>query len=350
MELLKESPVARRWLFIGTLGGALVLPISGRTAGFDCNKAASATEKAICRDESLSKMDGQMAALWGTLRAKSSDPAIRQAQRQWLEKRDACGGDVACLTKTYQQRLGELQEPVAGSVDRRSAPPRFQQTWELDSRSETVASELKITGTKPLHFELHAEDGGNVGELEGSAIQDSRSHARYKQPGCQLDFVLQGERLIVDEKETAEKDGCGAGMGVSYDGSYITAKQFASRPAANLQTLEIVPTVAEDAAIHKLLGNDYATLVGDVNEVSTDTAMGTTTTTLWVRGLGGISGAILMNHEGLDFWIGLLVPGSDHQIRMRYYTNVTQDKKTLPKPIRDWHEQSGKTIPIDMMP
>jgi uncharacterized protein len=323
-----------------------MLPMAGHAAGFDCAKAASATERAICADTSLTQMDGQMADLWAKLHAASGDPAVRQAQRQWIAQRDTCGSNIDCLKKSYRQRLDALRQLTAAG----SATPRFQQTWQLNSDNTSVVSELKISGAQPLHFQLQAANGGNTGDLEGNATQDNPAHARYSQPGCQLDFFLQGDRLRVDEKETAEGGGCGAGMGVAYGGTYITAAQKAAKPAPDLHRLGIVSTAGEDAAIHRLLGQDYATLVDDVNQVATDADAGTTITTLWVRGLGGISGAILMNHDGRDFWIGLLVSAPHDQTRIRYYTNVDNDKKTLPKPIRDWRDQSGKDLPIDMMP
>ena len=34
---------------------------------------------------------------------------IRDAQRTWIGERDACGGDVGCLTAQYQARLKVLQ-------------------------------------------------------------------------------------------------------------------------------------------------------------------------------------------------------------------------------------------------
>lgn len=42
----------------------ILLPPAAHAAGFDCAKAASPTEKAICADAALSKLDGDLAAAW----------------------------------------------------------------------------------------------------------------------------------------------------------------------------------------------------------------------------------------------------------------------------------------------
>lgn len=326
------------------------MPILGHAAGFDCAKAVSATEKAICADSTISALDSKMATAWAKARARSSDSAALTKQRQWIAQRDACGSDGACLKRRYQQRLAELLPTAASDHAASHAAPRLQQRWKLDVANESVGSDLTITGTSSLHFTIQAFNGGNTGDLDGEATRISDTQARYEKPGCRIDFNLHGGKLVVDEKESDTDGGCGAGAGVSFAGHYVTASEYAKKPAPNLHSLGVVSSTAEDATIRNLLGKDYPTLLSAVNLRATDAAMGTAVTTLWVRGLANTNAAIVMNHEGRDFWIGLLVFDAHDQVRMRYYTTVVQDKKTLPKPIRDWHDQIDKTLPIDMMP
>lgn len=95
----------------------LTLPLTAQAASFDCAKAASATEKAICRDQALSKQDEAVAAAYKA--ALTLWPAgnwaayLRTEQRNWLRDRDSIckGGDVACLKRDYELRLGYLQRP-----------------------------------------------------------------------------------------------------------------------------------------------------------------------------------------------------------------------------------------------
>jgi uncharacterized protein YecT (DUF1311 family) len=82
-------------------------------ASFDCGKAGTATEKAICSDIPLARLDRSLADAYAQALSWASDDAektkIRDAQRTWIGKRNACGGDIGCLTTAYEARLKALQ-------------------------------------------------------------------------------------------------------------------------------------------------------------------------------------------------------------------------------------------------
>ena len=93
----------------------LVLVAAGhpiQAASFDCAKAESADEKAICADRTLDDADVEMAVLYTQLKpllAVSTQENLEGAQVAWLKRRTACGGDRACLSKAYADRLGQLR-------------------------------------------------------------------------------------------------------------------------------------------------------------------------------------------------------------------------------------------------
>jgi uncharacterized protein len=81
-------------------------------ASFDCRKARTADEKAICAERSLNDKDVRMDVLYGINRhtlAMGGRGALMDRQQQWLRDRRACGARKACLNRTYDQRLGELE-------------------------------------------------------------------------------------------------------------------------------------------------------------------------------------------------------------------------------------------------
>lgn len=91
-------------------------PATTWAASFDCTKAGSPTEKAICKDPAVSKLDEQVAAAFKT--AQGLWPAgnwaafIRNEQRWWLKDRDRiCKANAACLKQDYQRRLTFLTHP-----------------------------------------------------------------------------------------------------------------------------------------------------------------------------------------------------------------------------------------------
>jgi uncharacterized protein YecT (DUF1311 family) len=84
---------------------------------FDCAKAATAIEKAICSDANLARQDRDVAEAYRQKTSGSDEAAkkpIRDAQRAWLDSRAArCGAKtgaaaVACLTALYDARLTAL--------------------------------------------------------------------------------------------------------------------------------------------------------------------------------------------------------------------------------------------------
>jgi glucose/arabinose dehydrogenase/uncharacterized protein YecT (DUF1311 family) len=93
------------WLFL-----LLALPASAASAAsFDCAKASTPTEKQICSDATLSRLDEQLDDAYRTAQKRAeSRVALRDAQRKWLAtRRDVCK-DVACLRAAYQARIDVL--------------------------------------------------------------------------------------------------------------------------------------------------------------------------------------------------------------------------------------------------
>jgi len=111
------------WL-IGT-GVAALMPLltalNANAASFDCAKAKSAEEKAICADPKLSKLDEQMDAAYRAalkILSPQGQAATRDGQRQWIKYgRDVCTKQreqlpkfSACLMDLYVARLDELKK------------------------------------------------------------------------------------------------------------------------------------------------------------------------------------------------------------------------------------------------
>ncbi|MGO9673057.1 MAG: lysozyme inhibitor LprI family protein [Methylocella sp.] len=102
-------------------------PCSAEVASFDCAKAASAVENAICREPSLGAKDIRLAAYyqilqdaapaWSGMAYREFRDAELQRQADWIAKeRDPCGGDLACLQQAYDKRIAELRATIAKNL------------------------------------------------------------------------------------------------------------------------------------------------------------------------------------------------------------------------------------------
>jgi len=113
---------AALFALLGFAGGAVgPAAAAGSTAmvsyrPIECGKAASQSELAICRNYSLGPAEARMATLFGivtSLVPMGQRADIEESQRQWLNTRDSCGGDTACLSKSYQSRIDALSAIIA---------------------------------------------------------------------------------------------------------------------------------------------------------------------------------------------------------------------------------------------
>ena len=80
---------------------------------FDCRKARSATEKMICSDAQLARLDSELG--WLHARASSSSRnrwAFRQQSEQEWKRREATCRDRDCLVRWYAQRRQQLMTDI----------------------------------------------------------------------------------------------------------------------------------------------------------------------------------------------------------------------------------------------
>jgi uncharacterized protein len=96
----------------------LQLGVIVHAASFNCARASTSTEKAICSDKELSTFDDQVSALYKAGLARETVDAAEQlriSQRAWLKTRNACL-DVSCLQQTYRGRLAFLSFLSKGPI------------------------------------------------------------------------------------------------------------------------------------------------------------------------------------------------------------------------------------------
>jgi uncharacterized protein len=85
---------------------------------FDCSRAQSVSEREVCRVPELQWYDRQLAHLYHDVKGKGGQQAVVD-QRTFLTRREACGTNLECLERVYQERLkmlgklSDVYEPVA---------------------------------------------------------------------------------------------------------------------------------------------------------------------------------------------------------------------------------------------
>ena len=96
-------------LVLAATGLGAALPAAA--ASFDCNRARAPDERAICAYRPLNDQDVRVGQLYDITRhlvPMGGRDAIMDQQRAWLRSRATCGANRACLARSYDQRLDEL--------------------------------------------------------------------------------------------------------------------------------------------------------------------------------------------------------------------------------------------------
>ncbi len=132
---------------------------------FDCEKASNAAEREICRFEPLMMMDRALARIYPAAR-KSGGKAVSAAQRKWLKKRNACGGNRDCLMQAHVRRLVALGRAAgdAGGVS-------GEYHYRLKDNGWSSAGNLWL---------MREADGGLTGALE--TVTGRTAHT------CEIEF------------------------------------------------------------------------------------------------------------------------------------------------------------------
>ncbi|MBB3227169.1 uncharacterized protein FHW69_001770 [Luteibacter sp. Sphag1AF] len=93
--------------------------LPAHAASFDCAKAQTPTEKAICADQSLGSLDDQLAEAYKSALDASTTTeatALRASQRMWMTQRDTCAARADCLRDSMTHRANELEAVRARSA------------------------------------------------------------------------------------------------------------------------------------------------------------------------------------------------------------------------------------------
>ncbi|MCB1439896.1 MAG: hypothetical protein H6888_00505 [Nitratireductor sp.] len=85
---------------------------SAENQTFDCASASKAAEFEICNNEKLLIKDEKLSAMFQkrfiNASTRPEQQSLSRDHQQWVEKRDACGANSACIDLRYDERLKTL--------------------------------------------------------------------------------------------------------------------------------------------------------------------------------------------------------------------------------------------------
>jgi len=110
---------------------------------FDCNKASMPSEKIVCSNPALSKLDDQMFAAYSKAKSESANPdSLKNEQILWIKEVRTCGNDDNCISSLYTKRISQLTSttsPISEKTEQIIQATK-DQTAEIAPKTEAQAS------------------------------------------------------------------------------------------------------------------------------------------------------------------------------------------------------------------
>ena len=94
------------------LSAAVLAQPAAAGPSYNCDAIENVAEHTICINPVLAGLDREMAATYFEVRQQLSKPmrrVLRDSQRGFLDQRNGCGADYACLKELYEIRISRLR-------------------------------------------------------------------------------------------------------------------------------------------------------------------------------------------------------------------------------------------------
>jgi uncharacterized protein len=134
------------------IAGLMLTHLPAHATSFDCNRGRSLTEKMICNDPALSKLDDTLGQLYWKARRRviNRRAFLNDSDSKWAWREENCK-DAACLGTWYTTRIGELEQLI--ETMRTGAPAAqsaAQPATQPDEQSGTQPGMQAPTPTAPV--------------------------------------------------------------------------------------------------------------------------------------------------------------------------------------------------------
>lgn len=156
----------------------LTIPVTVFAASFDCNKASTDVEKAICSDSNLSSLDESLSALYK--KTLTIHPDLKASQIEWIKQTRQCEKDSSiadCIKTAYEDRMSYLSsldtsEMLSDNESIESTGSEGQPAHTNNSEALPLATpEQKLTqSTDKIDQVSAAKDGSNKPEKSSSSF------------------------------------------------------------------------------------------------------------------------------------------------------------------------------------
>jgi uncharacterized protein YecT (DUF1311 family) len=218
-------------LSLVSAGALLLVSPPGQAASFDCAKATSVTEKAICSDGKLSQLDSDLSVAWKNASDVAIDPAaMKSSQLQWIKLRDACGADTSCLSGRYNERLAALVS-AQSAVEADQAGNRLEALMGESRGKSTDVGGKRCTADKRLCVQVVHEDADSPPLIQIDSTGANSSTHRFTLSDIpdapqDIDVTLWPRVLRLADDDSAILVGVEVNISTAYSGGGGSASEL----------------------------------------------------------------------------------------------------------------------------
>lgn len=167
-------------------------------ASFDCSKASSTTERAICNHRGISLLDDELASVYKELMQKHPLPDyVKARQRDWNKVKAFCSEPnlVECLEQTYRVRISELTllpNSMVFSSNPNNSYAIGDVVFEIHPSDKRVSlwSAIPITGANGKKTYV-------VCEYEG-LLQGNGQNQAIDASGISISFEVKAQQVVLE--------------------------------------------------------------------------------------------------------------------------------------------------------
>ena len=200
-----------------------LVPLAGQAASFDCKKASTEVEQAICADPELSRLDEQLSKAYKQALQKGPKAQVQAAQKAWLKERNTrCGAYAACLQYQYYRRIAQLEGVHWGLADWQRAAGTWSTAGSDGASKQRLV--IKAVNKERFDFQLNAVGGAESGEIQGHGYFAPDGIAEFptddeNDTECSLVFVPRDKAHL--QVVAMDKESCSNAYSGDFGGLFV---------------------------------------------------------------------------------------------------------------------------------
>ncbi|WP_374717683.1 hypothetical protein [Neobacillus sp.] len=246
------------------------------------------------------------------------------------------GNSKSTTTKIKEKEISKTETTENSKQVQKEKKKKESNNWNGEWTRVSVSDPgtLKISNFNGKTFDLALEvlSGANTGGIDGKATVTGKTAILVNDEfNCRLDLTLNKDSITVNETEGCYEIG---GIGTHFGGEYKNQSAAAKTPKATLSSGSIIDANS-DKDIQKLLGNDYDTLVENMQIIDSYELEDTLVFEGGVRGLYTLKEGIIVKDPFNHYYIGSIINDGE---KVKFYTNDITYKNKLHPVVDEWRQ------------